>query len=493
MAVHPIKKFVALYFPYRFHILLRTLFFFFTVFTASWILLPLYSNLCPPHCQLTLMAKSQSKNVSKSYPLRSKSSQSKDPAFITPTKASVLKNTSKTESTPSTPSSNICSICMGVEAMMSLKLNEALQEFTSRIDEYKLLTKSLQENTSTLNHSMDTIKHFILAFEPVEAESSLRKIDTNIDLLNNKLNNLSDVIMKLSPNITENPMSKIATSIDVLDGKINGLSNYACKIDSIEKYLSDRRPLSHTIDTSSINSNDKINQRLSHLESLCNQLNCKIDTLSNIPAPSPVDHLNSTSSHPNNNSPSHHNPNTCIILGDSNTKYVNINMHKFHNTTRVPTFTISDIDPTKCIGYSKIWLHVGINNLKSYNCSRDADVHNHFQHFMNKLKAIQRLCPSSRIIISPILPTDVPELNHRALIFNRLLFSIRENVTFLDFNSFCGRNGRLLKIYKCYNNLHDNIHLGALGIRILGTKLISALSQIDTRSYATVLRNNLRD
>ena len=181
----------------------------------------------------------------------------------------------------------------------------------------------------------------------------------------------------------------------------------------------------------------------------------------------------------------------CIILGDSNTKYVNVNMHKVYHTIRVPTFTIDDIDPAKCIGYSKIWLHVGINNLKSYNCNNDRDVHRHFQHFMYKIKAIQRLCPSSRIIISPILPTNIPELNHRALIFNKLLFSIRENVTFLDFNSFCGRDSRLLKIYRCCNNEYDNIHLGALGIRILESKLINALKYINSRSYATVLRNNL--
>ena len=85
----------------------------------------------------------------------------------------------------------------------------------------------------------------------------------------------------------------------------------------------------------------------------------------------------------------------------------------------------------------------------------------------------------------------MPELNHRALIFNKLLFSIREDVTFLDFNSFCGRDSRLLKIYRCYNNEYDNIHLDALGIRILESKLINALIYIDSRSYATVLRNSL--
>ena len=38
----------------------------------------------------------------------------------------------------------------GLELMRNLKFNEAIQEFTSKIGEYKLLTKSVQENTSTL-------------------------------------------------------------------------------------------------------------------------------------------------------------------------------------------------------------------------------------------------------------------------------------------------------------------------------------------------------
>ena len=177
-------------------------------------------------------------------------------------------------------------------------------------------------------------------------------------------------------------------------------------------------------------------------------------------------------------------------LGDSNTKYINLN-HRFNKTIRVPTYTISDIDPNKCIGYSKIWLHVGINSLKSHNCTSSRDVHYHFQNFLHKLRTIQSLFPRARIIISPILPTNVPALNERGLLFNRLLFSIRENFTFLNFNMFCDNNDRLLKIYRCYNNEYDNIHLGSLGIKILTSKLSFALSHIDKRSYGTVLKNNM--
>ena len=369
-----------------------------------------------------------------------------------------------------------------------MKLSEAVQEFVCKMEDYKLLSKTLQENASTLNHSIDTIKDFIRDFSPANVYANLR-------ILNSNISELSNLVAKISPGVAEDSVTNITDSIDLLHGKVGGFSNYVTKLDSIEKYLSDRSDFIHASDIPSANSDVQINKRLDQLESLCNQLNCKIDTLSQIPSFSQAN-IDNSRSHSSNQDNSHnfsrHSPNTCIILGDSNTKYVNINMHKFHNTVRVPTFTINDINPAKCVGYSKIWLHVGINSLKSYNCSNDRDVHSHFHQFINKLKGIQRLCPHSRIIISPILPTNVPKLNHRALIFNKLIFSIRENVTLLDFNSYCGRDGRLLKRYRCYNNAYDNIHLGAVGIRILEHKLIDALKHVDTRSCASVLRNNLR-
>ena len=201
---------------------------------------------------------------------------------------------------------------------------------------------------------------------------------------------------------------------------------------------------------------------------MCKDLSGKIDTLNstfttnhNIAIPN-IPNLNENSSNIDIVTPK--NPNTCIILGDSNTKYVNLNHHHCHKSTRVPTYTINDIDPNKCVGYSKIWLHVGINSLKSHNCSSIRDVHYHFDNFMNKVRRILSLCPRSRIVVSPILPTNISALNERAILFNRLQFSTRENFTFLDFNLFCDKNGCLTKVYRCYNNERDNIHLGSLGI-----------------------------
>ena len=401
------------------------------------------------------------------YPLRGQTSvTSKVPACVTPTKPTTATS-SKASSNPATPSSKICAICNGMEEMRSLKLKEVVEELTSRIDDYKLLTKSLQEDTSTPNHAVDFIKNFMQTFKPSDAVNSLDKLNYDIGTLTD---NMPD------------------------------LSRYVTKLDKLEEFIE----RSHFDRPNAESSSDKlVNDRLNNLESLCKQLNCKIDTLNSMSTsthnnintladniPRPVLAGNGNNSTADNISISPKNPSTCIIIGDSNTKYINLN-HRFSKTIRVPTYTISDIDPNKCIAYSKIWLHVGINSLKSHNCTSSRDIHYHFQHFLHKLRTIQSLCPRARIIISPILPTNVPALNERALLFNRLLFSIRENFTFLNFNMFCDNNGRLLKIYRCYNNEYDNIHLGSFGIKILTSKLSFALSHIDKRSYRTVLKNNM--
>ena len=262
------------------------------------------------------------KNTTKSYPLRSKTGASKDPAYITPTKASVPKDT-KTECTPSTPSPNICKICMGVELMRNLNFEEAIQEFTSKIGDYKLLTKSLQENTSTLNNSIDTIKHFMLSFEPDKAENAFDKINANFGLLRNNINELSNIVTKINASVTERSISEITDDIELLNGSMTDLSNYVTKIDSIETLL-DRYISQQTRDSPSTNNKKIIHDRLSQLESLCNQLNNKIDSFTNVTAPTPVEHPTQSTDQNIN-----HNPKACITLGDSNTSTLMLICTKF--------------------------------------------------------------------------------------------------------------------------------------------------------------------
>ena len=178
---------------------------------------------------------------------------------------------------------------------------------------------------------------------------------------------------------------------------------------------------------------------------------------------------------------------TLLVLGDSNTKYI-----RFPNTGhhRIPTYTIEEIDPNVCIGYTKIWIHVGINNLKSVRCGGPDDVQKSFKLFMHKIERIGPLSPDTTVIISPILPTGVDILNERAGIFNELLFSTKRWWLELDFSIFANRFGMLDKYFRCFGNPKDKIHLGANGIRELEHMIASRISLVDVRSYSAVVQSN---
>ena len=109
-----------------------------------------------------------------------------------------------------------------------------------------------------------------------------------------------------------------------------------------------------------------------------------------------------------------------LILGDSNTKHIRLPI----NFQRIPTYTIENVDPRVCIGYTIVWIHVGINSLKSIRCVGASDVRKHFDLFMSKIERIGILSPNTTVIVSPILPMAIKVLNDRASYFNTLLFSI---------------------------------------------------------------------
>ena len=129
-----------------------------------------------------------------------------------------------------------------------------------------------------------------------------------------------------------------------------------------------------------------------------------------------------------------------------------------------------------------------MNNLKSRNCRGHNEIVRHFNLFMHKLYLIRQNCPQSKIVVSPVLPTGIQALNERALIFNKMLFSRVSWFDELNFNQFCDADGKLLKRFRCYSNGRDNIHLGAVGIQALTSKIKYALSFTDSRSYAYAVK-----
>ena len=170
-----------------------------------------------------------------------------------------------------------------------------------------------------------------------------------------------------------------------------------------------------------------------------------------------------------------------FILGDSNTKYIELDDNQLLSH-RIPPYLIEGIHPKACFGYKKIWIYVGTNNIKSIRCCSTNDIYHHFNIFMKKISSIGSICPHSKIIVSPIPPTAIQALNRRAIIFNRLLFSQKPFFSTLDFNMFCGSDDKLMTIYKCYNNKEDTIHFGSLGIKILTYKVKHSFLHLDQRS-----------
>ena len=141
---------------------------------------------------------SSSKTVNRLYPLRSQSSKSA--LHVRPSKVSPVKlSDRKPVSSPTflTPSKNQCYVCQGIEELRAAKLNDAVQEFISKLDLYRELSKSLGDNTSDLENAMATMRHFILHLEPKKVENFFTSIETKITSVSDNLADLSNYVTML--------------------------------------------------------------------------------------------------------------------------------------------------------------------------------------------------------------------------------------------------------------------------------------------------------
>ena len=97
--------------------------------------------------------------------------------------------------------------------MRAIKLNDAVQEFTSKLESYREISKSLGENSSELEHAIATIKHFILHLEPKNVENYFMRIDDKISSVTDNLSDLSNCVTILdSVQKTVNSTSTIISS-----------------------------------------------------------------------------------------------------------------------------------------------------------------------------------------------------------------------------------------------------------------------------------------
>lgn len=208
--------------------------------------------------------------------------------------------------------------------------------------------------------------------------------------------------------------------------------------------------------------------------------------------------------------------NSLVIIGDSNTKYLKFSQGKGEQGTfgytipgkRVVAFHIEDIKPSDCLGYQNVHLHCGTNNMREGSPGRKpddpapSDVDAHADTMIEKVVAINRLCPYTSITISPMLPTKSHRLNTRARQYNRRLFTFQDShpvgklTKCLNFNEFVAENGLLNEEYGTWDqrtksfSKKDAIHLGRIGVRRLAALIRQGVlnrNQVNGRSWSEVV------
>ena len=191
--------------------------------------------------------------------------------------------------------------------------------------------------------------------------------------------------------------------------------------------------------------------------------------------------------------------NSLVILGDSNTKHLKFGTGEKGTFgylvpgKRVETFHLRQIDPSVCLGYQKVLIHCGINDLRDKSPGRlptdphPCDVEQHLSVLTEKIEEVRSLCPYATILVSPILPTKSLNLNQRALQFNALLMDHMnrdpkyKGLQLLDLNEFVDRSGVLREELGCWDsqkkcyNTRDILHLGRQGVRTLANVIRKSL------------------
>ena len=184
----------------------------------------------------------------------------------------------------------------------------------------------------------------------------------------------------------------------------------------------------------------------------------------------------------------------------SNTRHLKFGSGKGTFGDRLPgkrllRYTIDAIEPEACIGYKNVVIHCGINDIRR----PQADVRDCATRLIAKLDKISRICKSSsKIIVSPILPTKSQHLNERAKLFNHLLFDyvnrVNPRIGCLDFNNFLdAETGLLANQYGSYRDRSDAIHLGSSGIFTLSRVIVEKIrgNLVDGRLFSHVVNLNI--
>ena len=147
-----------------------------------------------------LKAPKSSPKSSYSFNLRSRSKSSSLPS-ASPLKLP-LKNSLKASISPSI-STDKCSICKSSEPLRSINLKDAVSEFNSKLEDYKSISKSLQDSTSSVDHAINAIKHFCIRLEPDTLNDFVINVTMDIETLKCQVTDLFRNVTSLSDNLSD--------------------------------------------------------------------------------------------------------------------------------------------------------------------------------------------------------------------------------------------------------------------------------------------------
>ena len=165
------------------------------------------------------------------------------------------------------------------------------------------------------------------------------------------------------------------------------------------------------------------------------------------------------------------NHNTTIIYGDSNTDKLKFGCEKnmFGKSMpgkRVPAYTIDQIDPLQCIGYSNVVIHCAVNDVKNRSVENYDDIRAIYNKFLIKVREIRSINKRANIYVSPLLPTRLHDLNRKILFYNKLVFSDLEKSplrvsTVIGYDDLLDDENLLSYTFARH---HDYLHLSPKGV-----------------------------
>ena len=130
-------------------------------------------------------------------------------------------------------------------------------------------------------------------------------------------------------------------------------------------------------------------------------------------------------------------------------------------------------NPHDAVGYNNVVILCGINDIKSRYISERRNIDFVYEKLKLKVRQIRAICKGINVVICPILPTRLPELNKKARYFNQFIWNdLVPNdwgVSYVwGFDEFLDNKGNLSSNFAKPN---DHLHLNRRGASVLG-KLI---------------------